>query len=264
MSVPNLRIADLAGGLKQDWCDSFDVVQIGESAWTLATPFVMPDGDGFVVVLERVEDGWTLSDKGITASRAFADVDFTTAAEQRFHAAASLFDLTLNSWHLSVKLSEFPTAMDVGRFLRATMAAYVAPDLHVAIDREDEFRLRLRDAIVSQLQPGVSTAPNWAPPQDDGKLYPTDLRIEAPERPVLVFAVGTDHKASLTALSVGKYREWGVLGVPFAAVRPAVGSKAVARLQDALGDDRVERMDPRDRFTINRAFRDLGVPMVAA
>jgi Domain of unknown function DUF1828 len=257
-------LADLRAALKQDWCDSFDVVELDADTWTLITPFVMPDGDGFTVLLQRTASGWRLSDAGITASRAFADADTAGGREKRFRNAAALFGLDVEEWTLSVELSQFPAAADVSRFLRAAMSAYAAPEVGLPLEREHHYVRQLRQAVVTRLELGVRHRNNWHPQQDAQRLYRTDLRIETEARPVLVFAVGTDDRAGVTALSIGKYREWDIPGVSFAAVRPTVTSKAVARLQDALGDRQVERIDPDDLFKITRAFRDLGVPMRAA
>lgn len=266
MSRPDINLQDLANGLKQDWCTSFDVLPLGDGTWTIASPFIMPDGDGFAVVLKETAEGWLLTDAGTTAARAFADLDVGPNSEERFTQTAKNLGLSVDDWELSLALPDFPDSLDVSYFLRGTTAAYMIPEL-LSRDgeaREDYYIGRLREAVVERLAPGVRSDNNWYPPQDENKLYRTDLRISAPARPVLVFAVGTNERASLTALSVRKYQEWGVDGTLFAAVRPTVGGKAVARLQDTLGDEQVARIDPKERFKIIRVFQDFGVPMVAA
>ncbi len=257
------RIRDLAAALKEDWCASFSVHPLREGAWALATPFLMPDGDGFVVVIDRTADGWRLSDSGVTASRAFAHETVTAAREGRFRTAAALSELSVDGWTLSLTLPDFPDAVEVAHFLRAVMAAYVAPGWELTTERTDRYTQRVRDAIVRQLAPSVPTANNWHPSQDEQTLYRTDLRIIGRDEPVLLFAVGNDHRAGVTALSVHQYHEWKVPGVPFAAVKPTVGSKAIARLEAVLGDGRVELMEPSERFKIGRVLQELGIPTAA-
>jgi hypothetical protein len=266
MSRNGVNLHDLVRALQDDWCASFDVLPLDDRTWTIANPFILPDGDGFPVLVRQTADGWLLTDAGITASRAFADLPVTAARELRFIQTAEMLGLEISEWVLSLKLSDFPDASDVGFFLRATTTAYMAPEMALQTQEtsDDRYITRLRQAVVERLTPGVVSSNNWHPPQDEEKLYRTDLLIHTPELPVLMFGVGTNERAGVTALSAVKYREWDVDGIVFAAVRPSVASKAIARLQDSFGDDRVELIDPKDRFKITRAFRDLGVSMVTA
>jgi hypothetical protein len=266
MSRNGVNLHDLARGLKEDWCASFDVLPLDDRTWTIATPFILPDGDGFAVLLRKAPGGWLLTDAGITASRAFADLQVTAAKEVRFTQAAEMLGLEVDEWVLNLRLPDFPDASDVSFFLRATTTVYMAPEMVLQTQEtsDDRYITRLREAVVERLAPGVVSSNNWHPPQDEEMLYRTDLLIQTPYRPVLMFGVGTSERAGVTALSAVKYRQWKVDGIPFAAVRPSIASKAIARLQDTLGEDRVALIDPKDRFKITRAFRDLGVPMVAA
>lgn len=259
------RVRDLASSLKEDWCASFSVHQLHENGWALVTPFLMPDGDGFTVLIEQRAFGWRLTDSGVTASRAFADRGSTAAREARFRTAATLSGLDVDGWALTATTPDFPDAIEVAQFLRATMAAYAAPAWELSGERGDRYTQRLRDAIVDQLAPFVPNQNNWHPTQDAESLYRTDLRIVASEeQPVLIFGVGNDHRAGVAALSVHQYYEWGVVGVPVAAVKPTVGSKAISRLQDVVGDGgQVELMEADERFTIARVLQNLGIPTAA-
>src|SRR6476620_7571275 len=75
---------DVVGVLKRDWCASFDVVEVDEGTWAVSSPFVLPDGDGFAVLLKHTPTGWRLTDAGATASRAFAESTVTAQSEGRF------------------------------------------------------------------------------------------------------------------------------------------------------------------------------------
>lgn len=264
MSTQRPSLADIFRDLEADWCDSFSVVRIEEALWSVTTPFLMPDGDGYAVLIRQTASGWQLTDGGTTAARSFSDLAMSAAREARFRLAVEMLGLELEDWTATLDLPAVPDATDIAFFVKAVAAAQLAPALEVTTERSDRYSERMRTAIASAIAPGVRIQPDWYPSIDERQLYRSDVYIEIPTNPVLMFTVGNAERAATTALSVERYREWDVPGVPFAIVKPTVGSKSVYRLQDVVGEDNVTLIEATDRFRILRTLRELSVPTKAA
>jgi hypothetical protein len=257
------RDGTLQEELKREWCAGFEVVPIDDHTFTLVTPFIMQDGDGFSLVVERSPSGWRLTDRGATASRVFTTTDATAARERRFQLAAQAFGVNLDRWSLSLELPGPPEIYDVAHFLKALSAAAGSPQLETAEDREEHYSVRLREFVTSRLPAEVRRATSWAPPEDLGRgLYKVDLRLDPPHRsPLLIFTVGTAMKAERAVGTALRLKEWAVEGDRVVAVKPSVPSPSVYRLQDAVGEDRVARLDLASDITTSGSLRRLGVPL---
>src|SRR5438874_343447 len=105
--------ADVLRDLKTEWCDSFSLIPVDDNTWSIASPFLMPDGDGLAIILRHTSSGWQLSDDGMTASRAFAELDVTAAREARLRAAADLWGIELAEWVVQINLAGAPEASDI-------------------------------------------------------------------------------------------------------------------------------------------------------
>lgn len=253
---------ELTRSLGRAWCEAFAVAEVSDGTYSVASPFLLPDGDGFAVLLERTENGWRLTDGGITASRAFGSLDVTAAREKRFRAAADALGVALVDWELSLDVPSALDVRDLAHFMRAVMTAASAPGLEsVPEEREEYYSKQLSDLIRARVSAPVTTEVFVR--EDARQLYRVDLRIERPQRaPVMIFTVGNEVKAERTVGAVLRFREWNVRGDRFVAVKPTVPGRSVYRLQDVLGDERVALLDTRDRFAIDNRLRELQIPLL--
>lgn len=259
--------AVLLGG----FCERLRVTQLKDGAFSIATPFAFPDGDGYPVVLEELAGGrWQFTDRGSACGHLFFDgVEMTEYRLGFIRRTAENGDLRLTERYelKSETFDTLPEPDDLADFLQGVARIGSV----VALERQtgEGYVASLRGRVGEWF--GDRSIATWYPQEDRSQLYPADARV-APEPgaevdPVVLFFVGHPGKASRSALSLKTYAEWHLPISPVVTWRSgSLGSKEVSRLQDSHDRVEVVRLDPDthgDRM-MRRLFADRGVPVPAA
>lgn len=261
--------------LKREWCDAFSVSQLPDGSFTVTTPFLSGDGDGYPVVIDRRQGGWQLSDRGIAISNLrFGELEITQGRLQQIDRFATEQGCSNEAGVLTMSLAQAPTIEDIADFIELLAQVSGLPR-HVAAERDSErFGTRARDRVLSWLpQDDLErwAMRSWAPTSmPHGDLFPADLYLRAKDaRPgVVAFFAGSTQKADRSLLSVSQYRHWGIDYVrPVLAHNGTLNSETIYRAQTTIADDsRVVEVNEVAAETgylaLQRKLQELGVPVV--
>jgi hypothetical protein len=201
------------------------------------------DGDGVPVFIVHDGTSWTITDDGMTVSHLyFDDFEATEARVSRLRAAAATDGAEVTPEHaVTLRLSDRPTAFDVGDFLQIVSGLR---SLAVASSTEREqtrFVTTVRERVTPHLaDPGWE--PNWLLPGTGSSKskYRVDLKVptDRPDEPVALFIASTGEKTNLAALTVVHLQRASSRARPVLAYNPdRVTSEAIVRFQDEVEDD---------------------------
>lgn len=253
----------IADTLKHQWCDAFDLIPIDSNRWSVVTPFLFPDGDGYSVILERVGGSWFINDYGATESRVFAEPgSWTESRFERLQVTLSLFGLDVKDHQISMRLDSDPDPFEIARYLKGLISAHNAA-LPAERAAQEAYTRKLRSVVIDHLDQSVTSKKDWTAVEDRRRLYKTDLRLLTPEEPWSLFLIGNETKAERAVTVANKLREWGELGRALIAVRPGLNSSSVYRLQDAVGEDAVKEVDASNDRRALSVLGQAGVPVAA-
>ncbi|MDJ0767136.1 MAG: DUF1828 domain-containing protein [Ilumatobacter sp.] len=259
-----------ADQLKQAWCREFDVVEIDGGSAAVVTPFYRPDGDGMTVVVERRDDRWIVSDLGHTQS--WFDIEGFDVTEGRHVILDRIGTRFRGQWDgsaFALELDSPPTVEDIAGFVHMLAEAHAIPEIQRRVDLGAErFRTTARARVQQRLRFGDRAQLNWNPPEDQQRLFPTDLWIPSERAPVAAFFAASDDKINQTVIIADQYRDWSLDLQPLILHRN-LRSRAIDRAAFRLGNENVVSLpvDQQTRFVMRAAERrleELGVELAAA
>jgi hypothetical protein len=237
------------------FCDLLKVYALRDGAFSLATPFMFGDGDGLPVILEPVESGWRLTDRGNASGHLFFDQDMTEARWDFVRRIADYDGLNISDQFVlsSDVFDSLPSAIDVADFIQSV--ARLGAVGGFAVRPQDRYITKVRTEVQRWLPRGVARDEHWNDPTHDPyKTYTADLRVASAERPVVMFFVATDKKASDSALALTKYHEWGLQVRQLIAYRPGLSRPSRRRLEDSVDDPLFVVGVPQDEPDFLRSF----------
>jgi hypothetical protein len=258
---------DIRENVLHHFCSMLDVTELADGGFAITTPFEFGDGDGYPVVLERVETGWRFTDKGNATSHLFFDdLELSEARLKFIHRAVDVDGVSMSDRYVlnSEVYEDLPSASDLADFVQAIARVGGA----VALEKQpaEKYLSTLRTRVINWV-PRATAIPNWSDRRrDPQKLYPADLRV-GPElkRPVVMFFVAGALKAANTSTSILNYRQWDLSVTPLVTYKPGTPSKTVDRLQDALrgyGEAVPADAGNQGARTVRRVLREHNVALV--
>lgn len=72
-------------------------------------------------------------------------------------------------------------------------------------------------------------------PRPEG-IYPVDIRIETPERPVFVFGLQNDHQVDVATIALHQFERWNLANLSIGVFedQAEIGRKPLARFTDIV------------------------------
>lgn len=110
-----------AEALAEQFRSKITMYELDDGSFSFCSPFIYGDGDGLPIVLEHVDEGWRLTDRGGAASHLFFDDIKLTAKRLAFIRRVAEIDGYLMSEHYELSTepqAEMPNAFDVADFIQ--------------------------------------------------------------------------------------------------------------------------------------------------
>ncbi|MBL0176259.1 MAG: DUF1828 domain-containing protein [Ignavibacteria bacterium] len=177
----------------------------GMDRYRVFTPFLFEDGDHLAVVLKREQDRWVLSDEGHTYMHLTYDLDekdLRQGSRQKIIAnalAAFSVEDRDGELRLSVPEERFGDALFsyVQALLKITDVSYLSRERVRSTFMED-FKTFIRSRVAEE-----RITFDWCDrAHDPGGKYPVDCRINGMPKPIMVFALATDHSVQTATISL--------------------------------------------------------------
>lgn len=220
--------------LCKEVCEAIRLEAYKQGAWSIDTPFAFPDGDHFVILLEKRGEGWAFTDKGHTLFH-LADLDFEIDTPMRQgHFLALLRNAGAECVNGEIRL--LPKDGLGEGLLRYLQLLQQITDM-VYLRRETvrrAFREDVERVLRKYLAEDVLQTDYYDKDTDPEKAYTVDFRIERGERPVFVFPIENDEQCDRVSLKIYWYERRGIPFTPLGVFEDEgkVGKKALRRFAD--------------------------------
>jgi hypothetical protein len=211
----------------------------GINKYSVSTPFTFDDGDSLTIFLEKTGTGWQFTDDGHTF------MHLTYVLDEKDIQKGTRREIINNTlkYH-GVIDAEGVLSIDVPeeRFGDA-LADFSQAILHISdvnyLNREivrSTFMEDFRQFIASKV-PSDRTTFGWhdATRDPQGK-YVVDCRINHMPKPVLIFAIPNDDKASIANITMLQFEKWGLNFQSLAIFenQESIQRNVLARLTDVV------------------------------
>lgn len=229
---------DLEASLRDGLAAGFALEPAGRDAFHVLTPYVLPDGDGLAIVLERQVDGWVLTDRGHTFMHLSysIDTDQIKGGNRGRIIADALSSFGVDDIGGELRIEVPDTGALAGALYDFVQALLKVSDV-TFLSREIVRSTFLDDVrrLLTDIVPSGMIERDWTDPQHDPKrLYPVDYRIDAPVRPVVVFALPTETHVKDATIALAAFERWGInsLAVGIFEDSEELAPRSVARFMD--------------------------------
>lgn len=231
---------DIEGEFRSKVSDAIRLDPEGIDRFYVQSPFHFPDGDGIVVVLRKDGGRWLLTDEGHTFMHLSYWIDEKALAKgNRAEIVASV----LRSHGVQDRGTALVLPIPDGRYgdalftfiqaiLRLSDVLYLSREVVRSTFLED-----LQEFVTTRVPQGRLQVDWHHPLHDPTGKYRVDYRINGMARPVLLFGITTDAKASLATITLLMFEKWReqVQGVAVYECQEELKAPTVARLTDVAG-----------------------------
>lgn len=215
--------------IQRDTDDRFEVL----------TPFQFDDGDRLSIVLRRDGSRWVLSDEGTTYMHLSYDVD---PQDLERGGRAKIITNTLSTFGVEDRAGELLLSVPEGGwgsaiFDFAQALTRIADVTYLSRERVRQTFLQDLRYFVAERIPEPRRTWDWHDPiRDPEGIYPVDIRIEAPQRPVFVFGLQSDDKVNVATITLHQFERWGLsnLSIGVFEDQAEIGRKTLARFTDIV------------------------------
>lgn len=236
MSIHNSSFED---DFRRKVCEEVVVLSQGLDRYIVQTPISFGDGDTLPIVLKRNgNDNWVLTDEGHTFLQLTYELDERDLKERN---RREIIDRNLSAFGVQNVNGEL--------ILRIPNQGYgdALYSFIQALLKIDDIRYLSRDRVRSTfmsdfrtLMSALSTSDrityDWHDSEHDPKAnYPVDCRIIAEDSPLFIFALSTDERAAVAALSLLRFETWDLKfrGIGVYEDEESLSSRTIARFGDA-------------------------------
>lgn len=192
-------------------CDNVEIESAGVDRYAVYTPFMFDDGDHFVTLLQKDEDGsgWVITDEGHTLMHlAYSGADVSSGTRARIvedSLAAHSVENRAGELRIAVPGEDFGDALYsyLQALSRITTVSQITQE-RVASTFKEEF-----SDLLSSIVPDNRIAFEWHDPHHDPDAnYAVDCRINGGRKPCFVFAVNSTAKCSHATITCLTFEKW--------------------------------------------------------
>jgi Domain of unknown function DUF1828 len=236
-----MNLGTIKNDFKSRVCEQIDLEQEGEGRFLVVNPFRFEDGDHFAITLKREGERWILSDEASTImhlSYWLDDEDATRPGGKR----REIIDTSLAVFGVQNRDGELVIPVTDDRFGDALFSLIQA--LTKVSDISFMSREIVRSTFMEDLRTFlVSTVGeeriqfNWKDEEHDPTgNYTVDFRVNGMKRPLFIYGLPSEEKASLATINLLTFEKWKI---PFRSIgiyeeQERMPPKPVARFTDAV------------------------------
>lgn len=210
-----------------------------DDRYQVFTPFQFDDGDRLSIVLRREGSQWVLSDEGTTYMHLSYDVD---PQDLERGGRAKIITNTLSSFGVEDRSGELLLAVPEGMwggaiFDFAQALTRVADVTFLSRERVRQTFVQDLRYFISERVPEERRAWDWHDPERDPEgIYPVDIRIETPDRPVFVYGLQNDHQVDVATIALHQFERWNLVSLSIGVFedQAEIGRKPLARFTDIV------------------------------
>ena len=231
-----LELEGLRDSIRRDFGLSIDLREQGLGEFAVITPFQFPDGDHYVIRLQRSpHDGFVLTDLGHTFMHiSYDDINLKTPSRsQIIEDIISRSRIENDQGELRLELPPGQIARGLFTFVQAI--SQLSDIEYLKQPRaKNTFMDDLAVALEAMVPPDVMTNDWTDPVTDPNGIYPVDHRVEGPDKPLFVFGLPTNDKCKDATITVAHFErqafEFMTLGI--FADQTEIGRKVLARFTE--------------------------------
>jgi hypothetical protein len=218
------------------------VIQEGLTRYPIFTPFTLPDGDHFDVVLIAVESGsvWKLTDEGSTLMH----LSYWTPYEALMRGSRkNVIDNVLSRHAVQndngVLYLEFPPHQLGNALMTYLQALTQVSDIEFL--NKEQVRETFREdfnTFMREIVPPERLKLNYNhPTHDPNEIYTVDARINGLPEPFYIFAIGTNDRCRDVTITLHTMEKWPIKFQSVAIFRDqqSIARDVLARFSDVGG-----------------------------
>lgn len=202
----------LISKIRKSICEDVEIYRDGEDRYTIDTSFEFEDGDSYVIILKKTGEEWYFTDEGHTLMHlSYERLDnllYSGKRNERFLSILNQHDIEDYDGELRSYVVSDDLGSSLNNFIhglnKIITVAYVSTQADVASMFMDDFKKFMLDAFDDKCKFNY-----YDEKRDIDKKYIVDCCIEA-EKPIFVFALGTDYKCKDAIITCLKFKEWGI------------------------------------------------------
>ena len=235
-------------------CQEVQLVEHGLDRYIVHVPFPFDDGNHYVVVAERDEEGWVLTDEGHTFMHLSYSVPQFDSGNRK-----SIIDRVLRVHRIQDVQGELRVPFTPERAGDALFSLIQA--ITQVTDVSFLSRERIRSTFAEDFRSIVDSGRKdrtveydyYHPVHDSARRYPVDARINGDGAlPVLAFAIGNDIQCQQATITLYRWEHWGE---PFDSVgifrdQTEINRHVLARYSDMGGRQLSSTETARERFPL--------------
>jgi hypothetical protein len=235
--MPVVYKSSIENDFRQKVCSDLELLPEGLDRYIVQTPISFGDGDTLSIVLKKDNDHWKLTDEGHTFLQLTYELDEDDLKQPSRREVIDRTILSLGLQNLNGELILPIPDEQYGDALYTFIQALLKIDDVRYLSRE-----RVRSTFLEDFRDlmGKVTATdrvtfNWNDAQHDPvSNYSVDCRINGSTPPLFVFALSSDEKAAVAALSLLRFETWGLKfkGIGIFEEEESIQPRAIARFAD--------------------------------
>lgn len=227
----------------------------GLNRYNVSTPFTFNDGDNLTIILQKTEKGWHFTDEGhtfmqLTYSLDERDIQKGTR-QQIINNTLKYYGVTDDEGILTISVPEERFGDALFDFTQALLhisdVTYLSREVIKSTFMED-----FRQFITKELPEDRITLAWHDENRDPQGRYMVDCRVNHMAKPLMVFAIPSDDRASVANITILQFEKWGLdfRSIAIFENQENIQRDVLARLSDVVDKQFATLTGSADRITM--------------